>query len=342
MCTNTRMRPRCALTTADDGTVVYVPVKSFWYMSAVLISLSQGWATISTSAVLTAASLTCLTLCLGHTIGLHRLLIHRSFCCPLCLERVLVTIGVLVGFAGPKKIAYMHDIRDWAQRQNTCHDFFIHNRHWLIDWFWNLHCELKLTHPPKFCPEDRITGSRYYRFLDRCWLMLQIPFALILYAFGGWAFVVWGIFVRVAVSLTGHWFIGYLAHNRGPREWHIESAAVQGYNVPGFGLLTFGEAWHNNHHAFPESARLGIESGQSDPGWWLLTILEGLGLVWSLKQPSDLPHRPELRRMTKAGDSETAIATFNRPTKTITKWAAHVPAESAELLPGPLLPPGNF
>jgi stearoyl-CoA desaturase (delta-9 desaturase) len=78
--------------------------------------------------------------------------------------------------------------------------------------------------------------------------------------------LVWGIAARVAASVTGHWLVGYFAHNRSPRSWHIEGAGEQGYNVPCCGIVTMGEAWHNNHHAFPSSARLGVRPGESDPG----------------------------------------------------------------------------
>ncbi|MCB1228389.1 MAG: hypothetical protein KDK99_21460, partial [Verrucomicrobiales bacterium] len=54
-----------------------------------------------------------------------------------------------------------------------------------------------------------------------------------------------------------------------------------------------GECWHNNHHAFPESARLGLEREQADPGWWALSLLKHWGLAWSLTEPIDLPPRPE-------------------------------------------------
>jgi stearoyl-CoA desaturase (delta-9 desaturase) len=106
--------------------------------------------------------------------------------------------------------------------------------------------------------------------------------------------LVWGIAVRVAASVTGHWLVGYFAHNRGPRSWHLEGAGVQGYNVPYCGLITMGEAWHNNHHAFPASARLGLQPGETDPGWWVLLGLARLGLVSNLKTPEMLPRRPNL------------------------------------------------
>jgi stearoyl-CoA desaturase (delta-9 desaturase) len=64
--------------------------------------------------------------------------------------------------------------------------------------------------------------------------------------------------------------------------------------VPYCGLITMGEAWHNNHHAFPASARLGLRPGENDPGWWVLLALSRVGLVWNLKTPDVLPKRPNL------------------------------------------------
>ena len=81
---------------------------------------------------------------------------------------------------------------------------------------------------------------------------------------GGVAWVEWDIAVRVTAWVTGHWLVGYFAHNRDPRSWYLEGAGVQGYNVPSCGLITMGEAWHNNHHAFPGSARPGFRQGEID------------------------------------------------------------------------------
>ena len=125
-------------------------------------------------------------------------------------------------------------------------------------------------------------------------MLQQLPWAAAFYALGGIPWVVWGIAVRVAASVTGHWLVGHFAHNRGPRSWHIEGAGVQGYNVPYCGLVTMGEAWHNNHHAFPASARLGIKPGEWDPGWWVLCALRRVGVVWNVRTPEMLPHRPNL------------------------------------------------
>jgi fatty-acid desaturase len=124
-----------------------------------------------------------------------------------------------------------------------------------------------------------------------------LPLALLLYGLGGWGYVIWGVCLRIFFSLTGHWLIGYFAHNRGPRSWLVKGAGVQGYNVPRAGFVSMGEAWHNNHHAFPASARLGLHEGETDVGWWVLVALRRLGLVWNVKTPECLPHREVLVRI---------------------------------------------
>jgi fatty-acid desaturase len=237
---------------------------------------------------------TAVTVCLGHSLGMHRRLIHRAYDCPLWLERLFVYLGTLVGMAGPYGMIRQHDIRDWAQRKPHCHAYLAHRSSILRDGYWQLHCELQLVHPPELVLERRVAEDRFYRLIDRTWMAQQLPWAVLFYAFGGMPWLVWGIAVRVALSVTGHWLVGHFAHNRGPRSWHIEGAGVQGYNVRYCGLITMGEAWHNNHHAFPGSARLGLNAGETDPGWWVLMALERLGLVWGMKTPESLPARPNL------------------------------------------------
>lgn len=298
-----RMRPLCARTNPVQGTPEWAPVKSLWFSAMAATALIAGPLTFSWSAALVSCGLTVATLCLGHSVGLHRLLIHRSFECPRWLEYVFVYLGVLVGMGGPRRMVYLHDIRDWSQRHAKCHRFFIHAAPIWQDWLWQMHYEIRLRRPPDFRPESRVTESRFYRFLDRTWMLQQAPVAAVLYAIGGPGWAIWGVCVRVAVSLTGHWFVGYIAHNRGEQAWIVEGAAVQGYNVRGLGWLTMGEAWHNNHHAFPGSARLGLRPGQGDLGWLALTFLEGVGLIRNLRLPQNLPPRPELRRVESQSDS---------------------------------------
>ena len=76
---------------------------------------------------------------------------------------------------------------------------------------------------------------------------------------------------------------------------------MQGHDLPAAAWITFGEAWHATHHAWPHSARFGIEPGQPDPGWWLLRAFARLGWVWDLREPSNLTRRPGVRRVGEAG-----------------------------------------
>lgn len=128
-------------------------------------------------------------------------------------------------------------------------------------------------------------------------MLQQLPLALLLFALGGWSWVVWGIALRVSVCVTGHWLVGYFAHNEGPMRWRVRGDGVQGHDVPTAALLSMGESWHNNHHAFPGSARLGLDHDQPDPGWWLILVLKRLGLAWDIKTPATLPEREALVRL---------------------------------------------
>jgi stearoyl-CoA desaturase (delta-9 desaturase) len=148
--------------------------------------------------------------------------------------------------------------------------------------------------------EPRVADDRFYRFLERTWMAQQLPWALLFYAWGGWAFVFWGVCARVTAGVFGHWLVGYFAHNHGEMHRVVDNAAVQGRNVRLTSLLTMGECWHNNHHAFPGSARLGLEKGEWDPGWWALCAFERLGLAWQIRLPGHLAPRPELRTLAPA------------------------------------------
>jgi fatty-acid desaturase len=282
---------------AIEGTVRWNAKKSLWLSGMTLTALIGGPLYFSWSALVLFVVTTAITLCLGHSLGIHRRLIHRAFDCPLWIERLLVYLGTLVGMAGPFGMMRQHDIRDWAQGKPNCHAYLAHRSSLWRDGFWQLHCELALLHPRALVVERRVANDRFYRLIECTWMAQQLPWALLFLVAGGVSWVVWGIAVRVSLSVTGHWLVGYFAHNRGGRSWHIEGAGVQGYNVPFCGLITMGEAWHNNHHAFPSSARLGVRPGETDPSWWILKLLARLGLVWDVKTPDVLPFRPNLVRL---------------------------------------------
>ena len=277
-----------------NGTVRWDPVKSAWISAMTLGGLAApvffpSWGGLAVFVLLTGA-----TLLLGHSVGFHRRLIHRSFETPLWVEHILVYAGVMVGMCGPHGIIRTHDTRDWAQRHPACHPYLSHASPMAKDAFWQLHCTLTLDNPPGFDPGPRISRDRFYRFLEATWMWQQLPLALTLYALGGVGWVLWGVCARVAVSLTGHWFVGWFAHNRGPQTWVVDGAGVQAYDVPWAAIPTFGEAWHNNHHAWPGSARIGLYPAQADWGFRFIQLLERLGLARDVRTPLTMPQREVL------------------------------------------------
>lgn len=306
-CHSTERMIADAASDARAGTVVWSPVKSVWTGGMTLIAVVGGPLTFTADAFALFLVTSAITLCGGHSVGMHRLLIHRGFEAPRWLEHVLVYLGTLIGMAGPRGMIYGHDIRDWAQRQETCHDLFGHRRPFLHDAWWQMHCEVRLDHPPRFVLEPRVAQDRFYAFIERTWLWQQAPWAVLFFAVGGLPWLVWGIAVRVSVSLTGHWMVGHFAHRGGHQGWRVDHVAVQGYNVRHIGLITFGECWHANHHAFPGSARLGLEPGQADPGWWLIRALEYLGLARNPRLPEHLPVRPNVVRVGLRAQQEAGV-----------------------------------
>lgn len=274
------------------GSVKWRSAKSIWIGAMTLVAIAGGPITFSWNAFYVFIALSALTLCAGHSVGMHRRLIHNSFACPFWLETILVYLGVLVGMAGPIGMMRQHDLRDWAQRQTVCHDYLCHRRNIALDYFWQCHCDLDLDHPPQFVVEHRVRVSAIYTWMERRWMLQQVPVALVLFLLGGWSFVVWGVAARVAVSVTGHWLVGYFAHHEFRNDdanmsWRVFGASVQGRDVPIAGLISMGESWRNNHHAFPGSAKLGLLPGQPDPGWWVILLLQKAGLASDIKTPDN-------------------------------------------------------
>jgi stearoyl-CoA desaturase (delta-9 desaturase) len=289
----------------NDGVVTWDATRSLWNGGMLGASLVLGPAFFTWSAFAVFVTLLAVTMCAGHSVGFHRRLIHRTFKCAKWLERILVWCGTLVGMQGPFWVIHSHDLRDWAQRQRNCHDFLKHGRGLLVDGWWNLNCRLRLRHSPAFDPGPGIGDDAFYRFLQRTWMLQQLPLAAMLYLAAGWPWLIWGVCVRVTVGVSMHWFVGYLCHTRGPQSWLVDDGAVQAHNVPWAAIPSMGESWHNNHHAFPASARHGLYPGQLDLGFAFVQGLHKLGLVWDVQVPQNLPLRAGISPA--APDAETVL-----------------------------------
>jgi fatty-acid desaturase len=104
----------------------------------------------------------------------------------------------------------------------------------------------------------------------------------VLMAAGGIQYVLWGIFLRTVVGLHATWLVNSATHMWGKRRFLTTDTSRNSLWVA---LLTFGEGWHNNHHAHPQSARHGLAWYEIDMNWYGIAVLRMLGLAWDVKAP---------------------------------------------------------
>ena len=279
----------------SKGRLRIAPVKATWFSANMIGTVIALLAFPSWQGAAVWLTLSILTLAGGHSLAMHRKLIHGSYDCPAWLEHFGIHLACLVGLGGPFTMMRAHDIRDWAQRQPDCHAFYSQHASIVRDTVNQLFMRFELETPPRFHFPDRLERDPWMVWLQRTSILQNALLALVLFAIGGWAWALWGVCVRVFTSMLGHSLVGWFAHNCGPQDWCKPEAGVQGYNVRGLSLFTFGEAYHNNHHAFPECANFGLMPGQWDAGYAVLRVLERFGLVWNLR------HTPEV----SPGDTAT-------------------------------------
>jgi len=249
----------------------------------------------SWDAVAVFAALTALTLGPGVSVGIHRGLIHKAFRASRTLERLLATLGALAGLGGVIGMSRMHAWRDFHQNQPEadCPPYFGYRegfRRAMADALFRAwHPRDEAVYPPV---DADLAEDPWFRALERAGLWLQVPLALALYALGGPAWVAWGVLLRLALTQDGFWFIHYVSHVAGERAYALPACAEEGRNAGWLALVSMGESWHNNHHAWPASARMGLNWRQPDPGWWCIRLLAALGQVHDVRTPDDLPLRP--------------------------------------------------
>ena len=251
-------------------------------LSAVAL-LPKFW---SWQAVTSLLLLYWVTACLGVTLGYHRLLCHRSFRLPQGLERVLATCGALSCQHGPIDWVGLH--RHHHKFSDTDADHHNSNRG-----FWWSHMGWMFAEIPAMAAVPRFTAALskdpYYRWLNNNFLLLQLPLAGLLFwigtmsGAGGWALVLWGIPLRLVLVYHVTWLVNSATHCWGEA---AHNSGDQSRNNAWVAALTFGEGWHNNHHAFPHSARHGLQPGQIDLTWQHIRLLRALGLAKHVRLPA--------------------------------------------------------
>jgi stearoyl-CoA desaturase (delta-9 desaturase) len=122
------------------------------------------------------------------------------------------------------------------------------------------------------------------RWLHRLELSPAVVLALICLAIGGWSGLVVGFFWGTVATYHATFCINSLAHVHGRRRYVTGDDSRNNWLLAFF---TMGEGWHNNHHAFPTSARHGLRWWQADVSYYLIRSLAFLGLAWNVRLPAD-------------------------------------------------------
>ncbi len=154
------------------GRLVWNPSKSLWNAVFLLSAAALAPLTFTWPALALFGASTALSLCVGHSVGLHRLLIHQSFRVPRWLERVLVTLGVAIGMGGPLSLVRLHNTRDFFQNEPDCDLCFASEPNVLRDWLNSMHCRFEFAEPyePRLDPDT--AGDLYFQWLEARWRWL--------------------------------------------------------------------------------------------------------------------------------------------------------------------------
>jgi stearoyl-CoA desaturase (delta-9 desaturase) len=232
---------------------------------------------------------------LGITVGFHRLFTHRSFKTRRGVRLALAVFGSMA-VEGPviEWVATHRKHHQFSDREGDPHSPHLAEAdgwrgvlrglaHAHVGWMFRGRDQANPAHYAK-----DLQAHADLRFISRTfplWVLagLALPFglgvALTGTLVGGLTGLLWGGGVRILVLHHATFSINSLCHSFGRRPF---STGDQSRNLAWLAPLSFGEAWHNNHHAFPTSARHGLRRGQIDPGDWFISALERTGLAWDV------------------------------------------------------------
>lgn len=219
----------------------------------------------------------------GICLGYHRMLSHRSFRVPKWLERIIATIGALALQGGPTFWVAGHRQHHAFTEDVEKDPYSAKKGFWWSHMGWMFYLKPEVFDRKVYAKNaPDIARDPYYAFLDKYFLALQVPVALLLYAIGGWSFVIYGVFVRAVALWHCTWLINSANHMFGYRHFDSDDNSR---NLWWVALLTYGEGWHNNHHTFPKMAKAGLTKWEIDPTWWLIKGLKQMGLASKVVMP---------------------------------------------------------
>ncbi len=284
---------RQKFSTKDDWVV-------FSWIAFMHFGALAGFFTFSWQALGVCLFLWWLTGGVGICLGYHRYFTHRSYATPKWFEYFLAICGCMAGEAGPiawvAAHRYHHTYSDQEQDPHSPLKGFV----WAhVGWLFAREKNLaEFDSYKRYAPD--MAKDRFLVFLNKNHMIPAIFLTAILYFLGGWPFVVWGMFVRSVLVYHSTWLVNSASH-----VWGYETfkAGDQSKNNWWVALLSFGEGWHNNHHAFQRSARHGMRWWELDMTYRTIQLLWVLGLAKQIHLPVQPAANGITRPVSELGDS---------------------------------------
>lgn len=246
--------------------------------SVIIVHILAIWAlfTFSWQNLFAAVIIWWITNSWGIGLGYHRLLTHGGFKTPKVVEYFLTLCGTLALQSGSLQWVTTHRMHHaFTETEQDPHSprdgtFWAH-----IGWLMR---GTALSHDEKtmrrYAPD--LLKDRFHVIVSKYFFMTTIVTAVILYAIGGWSMVLWGICLRQVVGWHSTFLVNSATHLWGSRRFATNDDSRNNGLIA---ALTFGEGWHNNHHAHPRSARHGLAWYEIDINWMQIKLMEKIGLA---------------------------------------------------------------
>ncbi|MGH8165141.1 MAG: acyl-CoA desaturase [Rhodanobacteraceae bacterium] len=220
----------------------------------------------------------------GITLNYHRCLTHRSLRMVRPLEYLTAIFGALalqgdpITWVATHRIHHAHSDDEGDPHSTRKGLTWAH-----VTWLFAKNDNVPTGNDDfkRYAPD--LVADPFYRALAYLHMPLQLALAAGLYLIGGWPFVIWGIFARLVFSYHTTWLVNSAAHSVGYRSYKTTDRSTNSWWVA---LLSFGEGWHNNHHAFPYSARHGLAWYEIDITWWFIKAMRAMRLADKVRVPT--------------------------------------------------------
>ncbi|HLJ45339.1 MAG TPA: fatty acid desaturase [Bryobacteraceae bacterium] len=217
---------------------------------------------------------------LGISMGYHRLHTHRSYRVPLWMEYFFAVCGTLTLEGGPIFWVAVHRIHHQkSDKPGDPHSprdgaWWSHVG-WLL---WGESNHSNTARMAKYAPD--LAKHRFYVWLNNYHWLPMVVLSVIMFALGGLPMFLWAICFRVTFGLHATWMINSITHMWGSRRFDTRDDSRNSWWVA---LFTFGEGWHNNHHAHPTSARHGLTWYEFDMSWIQIKLLKWMGIAKAIR-----------------------------------------------------------